>query len=216
MKREKFLTAEQEKEISNLITRFEDKTRSEFSVVIAQDSSSYTTATMRFAVIFTFLFSFLFTIFYHVNEERLLVLGMFILFLFFYKLGTVNFFKRLFLAENEFARKVDHRAFQIFHQWIKSKTTHEKNILLYISLFERKFDLIVDREIKNYLPQNEVEEIAEKLTPHFQEEHFYTGLVTLITQLEEGLEKKLGEHTSPLESEHNDLIIWSEDLPQLY
>lgn len=216
MKKEKFLTHEQEQNISKLISSFEKKTRSELSVVISHSSSFYTTATMRVAIILTFILSFLFSVFYQINEERLLIVAMFGLFILCYKLGTTLFFKRLFLTENEMANKVDHRAFQIFHQWIKPKTSHQKNTMLYISLFERKLDLLFDNDINKVLSKDEAQKLVASLSLHFKQEHFFDGLVELIESLETKLEKKLGENTSPLISEHQDLIIWSEDLPHLY
>lgn len=208
MKKFGFLNSSEEEEISSLITDFERRTGAEFTIAIAKKSDPYPAATLRFSIFVTFALAFIMSISFHFSDALILLTGMFITFLLLTPIGRLNFFKKFFIAKIETDRETDEKAIEVFHQMIKAKTTHNRNILLYISLFERKLKILFDEKIQEKLSNEKSAEIIEMIGNEFSQKHFYEGLIKAITVLEENLASHMESFQTPLLDQHENKILW--------
>lgn len=202
----KILTAQEEQNISSVVQNFERKINAEFVIVINQASDPYPAARLRFSIMASILCSSLLT-----GHTEFIPAAVLILFIFFYLLSRISFFKRMGLNSTEVIREVKEKALETYYTQVLDnlENTRYPAILFYISLFERKIEIIVSKKILKHLNQKDLDVAINNLSQHFKRNEFNNGLLKSIELLEQKLmaafpEKISAEYQDTLDNE----IIW--------
>jgi uncharacterized membrane protein len=81
------------------------------------------------------------------------------------------------------------RAAYVFHH-LKMTRTHLRNgVLIYLAIKQRKFAIIGDKGINQWVPENFWDDIKEGMLSYFKKEEFTDGLCYAITAAGEQLKK---------------------------
>ena len=107
-----------------------------------------------------------------------------------YGLFNLNLFKRTVISKEYMNQEVNQRALQLFYENGINQTRDETGILVFISLFERKIEIIADKGINNVVDQSFWDSSVELIRSHIQE-----GSIV------KGVEKAIEHFTTKLEIE---------------
>jgi putative membrane protein len=207
--KERFLKKPQQQEINQMIANFEEKTGTELTVAIALASDPYPAAPLRFALYSATLLTMVGSYFIELPEDYMWSLVLFLLTLPMSVLGGFLSVKKWMLTDLEIDREVPQRALEVFHQHALQRTTHHHNVLIYLSLLEKRLILLVDQKIKDKIPTGELEHLAKNLETMLHLGQPRAGLEQVINRLQQ----TMLAHVSPdqLQASSNQLkdeILW--------
>lgn len=208
MKRYGILSKKEQVDIEESIASFEEKTKTELLIAIANKSDPYPASILRFSILSTFALSFFASLGVEFKDSLLLIISMFILFLILLLIGRIPFFRNLFLSKKEMEREVHEKAFEVFNQRVHSKIATRKNILFYISKLERKFVILFDEEVKKELPKETLNGLVSQVKENFSKKEFFQGLNNSIEIISEALKKEMEPEEAPFKSELDNHILW--------
>ena len=75
------------------------------------------------------------------------------------------------------------RARQLFAELGVWDTEYNSGVLLYINLCDRKVELVMDRGIKNHIPQSEWNEICQHVVELFKQQNYVEAVVEGVSQI---------------------------------
>lgn len=185
----------EKKNIENSISKFEKNTSCELIVVIAKKSDPYNQAAWRGAFLISTILS-----------SGIIFSGLIHDLFWFYLIHIVQFIilleilplmnaDRYFCHRKEINRETEEKAqeaFLRFHQ----KHNLQRSVLFFLSLWERKIQILVGEELKYKLSENELEKTIQTLIPEFKKSEFPSGIIKGIQFLEEKIIEKAPSKTT--------------------
>jgi uncharacterized membrane protein len=204
----KFLNKNEEKQIENQIEDFENKTGAELLLIVAKASDPYPAATLRFAIISSFLITIILTMIFEFDHITYIPFVSIIILAIMIVIGRFKEFKSLTLSKLETDRETDEKAAELFYIFSSSKTHHNQTCMLYISLLERKIHLKIDSALKEKITQAELEEMIFHVSKEFQEEHFSKGIIDMIQVLEKKILEQFPETLGKSPNKLHNKIEW--------
>jgi len=183
----KILNETELKKIEELVQKFEDKTGAELKICIFKISDTYPAATFRFAIFFTFFLSCLSTLIFSFSHPIYCLVLQLPIFLISCAFGRLTLFKKFFLAKREIKREVREKALEIFDQEGVRKTTDHVGILVFISIIERKIELVTDQTIFSKLGQESLDHLVANLGQHLKSKKYAQGIEDIVRVMEEKL-----------------------------
>lgn len=146
--------------ISKLIKEAESKTHSELIPMIVQRSDDYPAAHFRCAIVVSFIFSLIlyFSPLTIINPIYFLWIQLPGLLVGYY-LANIDFIGRLFVTDSEKKTEVRQRAIEAFYDRNLHFTDRHNGVLLFISLFEKKIEIITDVSVREVIKKEEWNEI---------------------------------------------------------
>jgi putative membrane protein len=196
------------REIKKLITEKEASTACEIVPMIVKTSSQYPAAHFKLAIIVSFIFSL--GLYYSpmalLNPIYFLwiqIPGLFIG----YMMGSIPFFKRIFITRAEMDREVTQHAYEAFMQHNLHQTKNHNGLLIFISTFERKIKIIADFGIKSQVDNHIWDNLISSFIQIIKNENIFTALKATIRSAGEILEKEFPATEVKSNELENDLIL---------
>lgn len=183
------LSNEDKELIRKAIKSAETKTSGEIVPVVLSKSDFYPAAHFRLAMIVGILFSFICYYTYDFDDPIMLLWIQIPGMISGYLLAHIAFLKRLLTTKAEMNEEVHQRALEIFHEHSVSMTKDRTGIMIYISLLERKVEVLADCGINSKVEKDYWDKLVAKLLIQIREGHLVQGLVSAIEQCSQSLEK---------------------------
>ncbi|MCX7679195.1 MAG: TPM domain-containing protein [Spirochaetes bacterium] len=198
------LTKEEQEIIISAVKGAEKNTSGEIVPMIVRSSSSYPTATMLSAFVFSFFSSSITTVsllffphtklpilnfFYNYHIEEFASFATFaILFLLFIPICAIIItkypsIKKILLTKNEINEQVKETAYTAFKIHGLEKTKNRNAILLFVSIFEKKVILIADTGIAKCVSDHEWKRITDELAKKIKNGEMVRGLCDAIEEV---------------------------------
>jgi putative membrane protein len=175
MPRIKFSKKDNEK-IKKAVIQSEKNTSGEIATAITKESYDYAVYELVFAIICGFIYFFIMLFFVGAVETKLQSMfwdysvhyllifygfSTFVIITIFYFLANVAAIDRLIVPRKVMIKKVNERAVRHFMDSGVYKTRDRTGILIFISLFERRVELLADTGISAKIPEENWENIVE-------------------------------------------------------
>lgn len=191
------LNPENLEKINQAVKKAERRTTGEIAVAFATESSDYASQELMFGIICGFVYSFLLMLFYSSIEKiiqnrfwdysphHLLIfygVSTFLVILVFFMLGNLPFVDRLIVSEKTKIRKVHERAVRQFVESGIAHTRDRTGILIFISLLEKRVELLADRGISKKISQEQWNDMVNLMLEGIRKRHFIPHLVEAIAR----------------------------------
>lgn len=218
--KKKLLNADQQISISAAVKKAESCTSGEISTALIAESSDYAFFELRASVIFAVLLyivqlqfypalsSFVESLYWNSSSWITpMIIGM----VSFLGGGVIYFFSnipvidRIIIPGNVMKAKVRNRALRHFTESGVYTTAEGTGILIFISLMERRVEILADRGISEKIPEEEWTVIVSELTKSLSDNELTAGLISAV----ESCGLKLKNHFPISEDDINEL---SDDL----
>jgi len=215
------MTKTEKKQIEDLIAGIESKTSAEIVCAVATESGRYDRAESIAGIVFALIFLFVGQLVlnkilfpgstwgnpYHLNIfwQGGLVVGGFII-------GNVmasccHALRRLFCFDSEMTLEVERAAQSVFCARRIYSTKTSGGCLIYISLFERRLRIITDDNVRNKLPDDQVQQIRDSIIPMLKQKKVYAALEKAVTEIGTRLEQNFSIQPGDQNELANKLII---------
>lgn len=202
--------------LEDAVQKAESKTSGEIATAIIQESDSYIGFELNFALLKGFFFFFIMLFF--TPEVKSVLEGMFwdysdsylVMFYGFstflvifitYFMFNLPFFDRLIVPKKVMAEKVKNRAIRHFIEAGVINTKERTGILIFISVLERKVELIADEGIASKIEPEKWQEIVDTITKGIKEKNIVENFSASIAMCGE----LLSEHFPKEEGNPNEL-----------
>lgn len=201
----KLLSKEEQSEIAEAVKAAESKTSGEIATAIINESDNYAgyelsgaiflsvITALLLALFSTPFMTFLETFFWEVSAKQLLLVsGGITLIVGIVSYFVLNFaaFNRLIIPKAELERRVHQRALVHFVESGVADTKDRTGILIFISIRERRVELIADRGINEEIAPGVWDEIVQTIITGIKEKKVKEGLVNAISRCGELLQEK--------------------------
>jgi putative membrane protein len=104
---------------------------------------------------------------------------------------------------------VQREALYYFYAHRISRTVSRSGVLLFVSLFEREIDVIVDSELKSKISDNELSSIIRSGLTRFKKGEFFEGLMASLNQIELILKQNFLKPEIKKNEIHEELLLVS-------
>ena len=186
--------------IKNKIKEAELKTSGEIVPVLVSKSDSYLYTHYMNSLIFSFLGLLLSrSSLLNVEVNQIILIFIFALIGFF--LPYINDYKKLLLTKKEIEEEVHQRTLQAFFNNHLHKTKDGTGVLIFISLMEKRINIIGDHGINEKVGQSFWDSELDILAKSLKDEKVTDGLLQVIEQIGD----KLAEHFPIQHDDENEL-----------
>lgn len=202
----KILNIDEEKLIESEIENFETETSSELVIAIFKSSDPYAGAKLKFSICNSFILSFLLNYFFILDTTILLIIT-------FGLIGIVEIFNqyfdcyKFFITKFEKKREVNEKAMHLFYEKNIFHTTHQMGILVFLSIMERKIEIVVDEKAKHVYTQNNLDHFVQLIGHHFKNKDYKNGISEVLVQMKTIANSKL-EKSNHGQNQLSNKIIW--------
>jgi putative membrane protein len=166
--------------IKKAIKEVELKTSGEVVPVILSQSDFYPAAHFRLALIMGIFFSIICYYTYDFDDPITLIWIQIPGILLGYALAYIPFIKRTFTTKNEMQEEVYQRSLEIFYKNKVSMTRDRTGIMIFISLLERKVEVLADCGINEKVEKNYWNELVSSLSLDISKGNMVDGVVKSI------------------------------------
>jgi putative membrane protein len=181
------ITDKDKEEIKRAIKDVEQRTSGEVVPVILSKSDFYPAAHFRLALIVGYLASIICYYTYDFDDPITLiwiqvpgmVLG--------YLLAYIPFFKRAFTSSKEIQEEVRQRSLEVFYENKVSMTRDRTGIMIFISLLERKVEVLADCGINEKVSKDYWNHLVDSLSMQIAKKNMIGGVITSIQTCGEAL-----------------------------
>ncbi|MDC7241329.1 MAG: TPM domain-containing protein [Spirochaetales bacterium] len=198
------LSEEEQSAIAQAVKKAESRTSGEISTAVIAESSDYAFFEVRAAVVFAVLLYILQLQIFHgleafvsslVWNSPAWLVPLFMgavsligggLFYFFSNLPAVD---RVIIPKNIMAKRVRARALMHFTESGVYQTKDGTGILIFISLLEKRVEILADEGISSKMPEGEWESIVSEMTASFGDKKISEGLIGAIERCGRRLEE---------------------------
>lgn len=149
--------------IKNTIRETELKTSGEIVPVVLSKSDFYPAAHFRISLFFAFLSSLVAYSLYDFDDPIVLIWIQIPGMILGYLLGYIPFLKRLASTESEMNEEVYQRAVEVFHTTNVSKTKDRTGIMIFVSLLERRVEVMADIGIDSVVSDDYWDKLVSEL-----------------------------------------------------
>tara|TARA_B100000925_G_scaffold289512_1_gene272534 strand:+ start:422 stop:1045 length:624 start_codon:yes stop_codon:yes gene_type:complete len=186
--------------IKNKIKEAELKTSGEIVPVLVSKSDSYLYTHYMNSLIFSFLGLLLSrSSLLNIEVNQIILIFIFALIGFF--LPYINDYKKLLLTKKEIEEEVHQRTLQAFFNNHLHKTKDGTGVLIFISLMEKRINIIGDHGINEKVGQSFWDSELDILAKSLKDENVTDGLLQVIGQIGD----KLAEHFPIQNDDENEL-----------
>jgi len=192
--------------IKEAITKSESKTSGEILPVILSKSDFYPAAHFRLAIVIGILFSIVFYYSYDFNDPISLLWVQLPGMITGYALAFIPFLKRLFTTKHEMNEEVHQRAIEVYFENKVSMTRDRTGIMIFVSLLERKVEVLADCGINNKVEKNYWDELVSSLLLKIASGKLVDGMVSSIESCGKSLEESFPIKSDDTNEIANDLI----------
>jgi len=191
------LSKEDMKKIGSAVKRAESKTSGEIATAMIKESYNYAIYELMFAVIIGFLY-FVIMMFFAGNIEQLLQgkfwdysvnyllmfygFSTFIVITIFYFIGNISSIDRLIVPKKIRQQKVQERATRYFMESGVYNTKDRTGILIFISIMERRVELLADSGINEKIPEEKWQNIVDNIIKGIKQKEIAIHLTESITE----------------------------------
>lgn len=180
-------------QIEKRIGSFEANTGLELIVVATRTSDPYPGAYWRGGLLIGTLLAFVLFHYYEFHPHTWEIATTALLIALSAHILRLTQFHRFFITLPEGARESSEKAAQAFSHFQSQSKGHDASILVFFSMFERKIHLLVGRELKDKLSQEDLDQTVQLMTTHFKQGKYAQGIEASIASLEERVLSKVGK-----------------------
>jgi putative membrane protein len=166
--------------IKNAIKEVELTTSGEIVPVILKQSDFYPAAHFRLALIMGILFSIVCYYSYDFDDPIALIWIQIPGMLLGYLLAYIPFVKRIFTTSREMQEEVYQRSLEVFYENKVSMTRDRTGIMIFISLLERKVEVLADCGINEKVESNYWNDLVQALSSQISKGNMIDGVVSSI------------------------------------
>jgi len=174
--------------IASVIKHAESKTSGEIVPVILDQSDFYPAAHFRLALVFGIISALICYYTYYFEDPIILIWVQLPGMILGYLLAYIPFLKRLFTTQREMSEEVHQRALEIFYNNKVSITKDRTGIMIFISLLERKVEVLADCGINEKVEPEYWNNLVSALLKKTKEGKIVEGLNCSITECAKSLE----------------------------
>jgi putative membrane protein len=181
------ITNENKESIKKAIKDIELKTSGEIVPVILKQSDFYPAAHFRLALIMGMLFSIICYYTYDFDDPIMLIWIQIPGILLGYVLAYIPILKRIFTTAKEMQEEVYQRSLEVFYENRISMTRDRTGIMIFISLLERKVEVLADCGINEKVEKNYWNDLVRSLSSEISKGNMINGIVKSINTCGEKL-----------------------------
>lgn len=181
------ITDEDKKLIKEAILDVELKTSGEIVPVILSQSDFYPASHFRLALIVGFLASIICYYTYNFDDPITLIWIQIPGMLIGYVLAYIPFIKRIFISKKEIQEEVHQRSLEVFYENKVSMTRERTGIMIFISLLERRVEVLADCGINEKVSKDYWNELVASLSSQIGKGNMIGGVVASIKVCGEAL-----------------------------
>lgn len=198
MKVERYLPKSSQDKISKAVTEAESKIHAEIVPVFMTSSEEYTEAKLRGAILGAAITSLAILVYDHLMDwyqhfllendwmfVATIAMGGFIGYLLF---SYVNPLKRLLVSKQKMQQSSTAMAERVFGEYKLFETKSRNGILIFISLFEHKVEILPDIGISKVVQKDEWTKVIAEMKPSLKAKKFDQAFVDSIQKVTEILE----------------------------
>ncbi|MBG59673.1 MAG: hypothetical protein CME67_04105 [Halobacteriovoraceae bacterium] len=205
----KILNKEEEQQLKERVAQFENNTGAELVLAVANESDPYPGAVLRSALFLSFFTTLLLSYFIEFGYSYLYIVSQLILTFLFLPLSRMKLFKSWALVDSEVDREVKEKALEVFFTHCSEKASHSNETLIYTSLYEKRIEVLVGKNIKEKILQEDLEEIVNKIKDGFGKKSYLKayrdGLELLESKLLEAFPEKVSQSGA---DELSNSVLW--------
>ena len=202
MSTNKFFKKQDIEKITQATAAAEKSTAAEIVTVITESSNDYKRYTFLAAIIANFVFTLfilVFTDFYisifkpffwEMTYNHIIVITTFLqglIFTIFYLLFSINSLKYLIVPKKRMDNEVRTKAESAFYRHNISATADATGVLIYISFFEHRVELLVDYKIAETFPKSQWQDIVNNIIKGIKTNTFIDAICKQILKIGEML-----------------------------
>lgn len=205
----KILNKKEQEELKERVVQFENNTGAELVIAIAQESDPYPGAVVRMAIFISLLATLILAYTIEFAYPYMYILAQFILTFLILPVGRINKVKSLALVDAEVDRETTEKSIEVFFTHCSDKSSHSNECLIYTSLFEKRVNVLVGRNIKEHVDQETLNEVVEIIKNGFKQKNHFQAYKDAISKLEEKILIAFPERVSDVSANElkND-ILW--------
>ncbi|MCK4836666.1 MAG: TPM domain-containing protein [Candidatus Aminicenantes bacterium] len=181
--------------INNAVKKAERKTIGEISLAFIKESHDYAAQELMLGIIFGFLYFFtaifflnhienvIQELFWDYSVIHLLLfygLSTFLVIFIGYMLANIPFVNRLIVSKKLMKKKVNERAVRYFMESGVYNTRERTGILIFMSLLERRVELLADRGISKKISQRQWDSIIQHIITGIKTKQFIQNCIEAI------------------------------------
>jgi putative membrane protein len=185
--------------IAEAVKQAEGLTAGEIVPVILKQSDFYPAAHFRLCLIFGILAGLITYQSYDFDDPLVLLWAQIPGFILGYFLAYIPVLKRMMTPKNKMAEEVRQRAIEVFYEQNVSNTKDRTGIMIYVSLLERKVEILADCGINEKVEPDHWHNLMSKLVIDIKSETLRVGLVKAIMACGQTL-----SHHFPLQDDDTD------------
>jgi len=191
------LRKEDMKKIGSAVKKAESKTSGEIATAMIKESYNYAIYELIFAVVIGFVY-FIVMMFFTGSIEQFLQgnfwdysvnymimfygFSTFIVITLFYFIGNISSIDRLIVPKKILIQKVQERATRYFMESGVYNTKDRTGILIFISILERRVELLADSGINAKIPQEKWQSIVDNIIKGIKQKDIATHLTNSINE----------------------------------
>jgi putative membrane protein len=198
MKVENYLPKSSQEKITAAISEAEKKVNAEMVPVFMTSSDDYTEAKLRGALLMAALTAISILVYDHLmgwyqlfllNNDWLFVMtialgGILGYFLF----GWITPLKRLLISKSKQQQRSTAMAERVFGEYKLFETKQRNGILIFVSLFEHRIEILPDKGLKEKLAEDEWKKVVDQMKPSLRAKKFEEAFTLSISKITEILE----------------------------
>lgn len=198
MKVDNYLPKTSQEKITQAVTEAEKKINAEIVPVFMVSSDDYTEAKLRGALLGAALTSLGILLYDH-------LMGWYQLFLLendwvfvsaialggllgYFAFGMINPLKRILVSKQKLQQNSAAMAERVFGEYKLFETKERNGILIFISLFEHKIEIVPDKGLKDKIANDEWQKVIESMKPSLKNKKFDEAFLQSISKITEILE----------------------------
>lgn len=192
---EKYLSKSSQDKITLAVSDAEKKVDAEIVPVFMTSSDDYTEAKLRGALLGATLFAIGILLYDH-------LMGWYQLFLLkndwlfvasiasggiigYYAFGYITFLKKLMISKQQMQQRSAAMAERVFGEYKLFETKNRTGILVFISLFEHKIEIIPDKGLKDTIAADDWQKVIEDMKPSLRKKKFDDAFIQSISKITE-------------------------------
>lgn len=198
MKIENYLSKSSQDKITASVTEAEKKVNAEIVPVFMISSDEYTEAKLRGTLLMASITAISVLVYDHLmdwyqlfllNNDWLFVMtialgGLLGYFLF----GWISPLKRLLISRSKMEQRSSAMAERVFGEYKLFETKQRNGILIFVSLFEHRIQIIPDKGLKEKIAEDEWKKVVEEMKPSLKDGKFEQAFTLSISKITEILE----------------------------
>ena len=195
MKVENYLSKISQEKISNAVTEAEKKINAEIVPVFMMSCDGYTEAGLRGAILGAATTSLSILVYDHLmgwyqlfllRNDWLFVASIALGGLLGYILfGEISLLKRFMLSKQKMKQRSTAMAERVFGEYKLVETQSRTGILIFVSLFERKIEIIPDKGLKDKIADDEWQKVIDEMVPALKRKAFDDAFLSSIAKVTE-------------------------------